>query len=685
MKDSTDPSPAETALALAQKRIAELEDQLKAKSESENEREQDDDVLSKANLMALLENTSDYIVISDAENSPRFFNHGYAAIMKELLGIDMKPGVRPNLQLQSAEQRAFWEDCHRRIRAGEQFRAEFPLERPNHEPRYFEISCNPLIVDGKVIGSSEVTREVTAKKKQERMLRDSERYNRMLVQRLPIGILLYRMDGKKVDANAAYANIIGRTIEETLELEYEELTPKAYAKEELEKLRALEETGFHGPYEKHYLHKDGHWVPVRLNSLLLEQNGVRYIWSTVEDISERKKAEKRARDLEAELRLHQRLEAVGILVDGIAHEFNNILAPILGYASMLRDAKSSPKLHEKGILRIERAAQRGRDLVSRLLTFSRQGTSALSNLDFSNLVEEALQLMRATLPATIDIQYKNDAAEKSACIVRGNETDLHQVLVNLLTNSAQATPKHGGTIHVELCLGHAPMKVESKHPALAGKPLVILRVKDHGHGMDKATVEHAFEPFFTTKAIGEGTGLGLSIVHGIVSGSAGAIEISSDLEQGSTVTIYLPQISGELPTSDVVPPPELATHHERVLLVDDEIDVARMAQAVLEVSGYRVTVETGSQAALQRLRRGSDRFDLVITDQTMPDMTGIELAEGLRSLGSSTPVLLISGYGDRVSAEKKTTLGITAMLQKPFTATELLQATGRSLGKPSVE
>jgi signal transduction histidine kinase len=373
--------------------------------------------------------------------------------------------------------------------------------------------------------------------------------------------------------------------------------------------------------------------------------------------------------LEVQLRQAQKMEAIGTLAGGIAHDFNNILTAILGYTELALDDIRQDSAVWRYLQEVHKAGQRAKTLVQQILTFSRRTEQARKPVPLALLVEEALALLRPSLPSTIEIRQRlTDAGT-----VLADATQIHQVLLNLCSNAAYAMRETGGVLEIGLELAQVDDRVRTQHPELLAGSYICLTVTDTGHGIQPEIAERIFEPFFTTKAPGEGTGMGLALVHGIVASHGGAVTVASSVGQGTTVTVYLPHIDvsadGKTAHQETLP-----TGAERVLFVDDEVVLTDLGQAMLMRLGYDVVVCTSSLEALEVFRLAPQRFDLVITDQTMPQMTGARLAQELRRLRPDIPIILCTGFSQDIDAERTRELGIDMVLMKPFTAQNLAQS-----------
>ena len=396
------------------------------------------------------------------------------------------------------------------------------------------------------------------------------------------------------------------------------------------------------------------------------------------DISERKQMAEEQRRLKAQLRHAQKMETIGTLAGGIAHDFNNMLTPIVGYTEM---AKMSAGKDDRVSLYLEnvlKASYRARDLVKRILTFSRRAEQDRRRIEIASLVEEAIKLLQSVLPSTVEVRKRVD----SECgVVMADPTQIHQVLMNLFANAGQAMRETGGVLEVNLRRVSAEARMDLKYPGLKEGPCAMLTVSDTGVGMDQDTVERIFEPFFTTKGPDEGTGLGLSVVHGIITSHEGAITVESRPGKGSTFTVCFPLLAGEAveeASLEEAPP----RGQERILLVDDEKMIARMLDELLSQRGFKVTSFSDSREALETFRESPRSFDLVITDQIMPGLTGAQLSTEVLKVRPDTPIILISGFSDQQVVTESMQAGIREYLMKPIEAGELCRAIRRAIDRP---
>ncbi len=416
--------------------------------------------------------------------------------------------------------------------------------------------------------------------------------------------------------------------------------------------------------------RDGGEVPVEIGLNPVRTGSGVVVIATIVDITARREAERLGREAEERQRQAHKLESLGTLAGGIAHDFNNLLLAITGYAELAGRASADRPAVHADLEQVLRAADRGRLLVQRILAFSRQREMARVPVRLTKVVEEGLALLRASLPSTIGIRSTLD--ERTPTVL-ADETQVQQVLLNLATNAAHAM-KDGGTIAVDVAPADVNEALAGLHDGLSPGRYAHLVVSDHGAGMPPEVRERIFEPFFTTKPAGEGTGLGLSVILGIVRSFGGAVAIETEPGRGTRADVWLPAHhkpveTGERPADDGRP------HEARhVLFVEDEEVLARLELRQLRSLGYRVTVHTSSLEALEDFRRRPHEFDLLVTDNTMPRMTGLELANEVTAVRPDLPVLMVSGYAENADGGTLKSHGVRATLRKPHTRQELGEA-----------
>jgi len=368
--------------------------------------------------------------------------------------------------------------------------------------------------------------------------------------------------------------------------------------------------------------------------------------------------------LEKQLRQVQKMEAIGALAGGIAHDFNNILAPILGYAELALRKISKDDPFRNNFELIFNSARRATELVKQILTFSRQTEQERRTVQAVPIVKEVLKLLRASLPSTIEIRRKITPEAASSKIL-ADPTQIHQIVMNLCANAGYAMRKKGGVLDVSMAVVNLDAGFISQYPSLKPGPHVRLSISDTGIGMDEKTRQRIFEPYFTTKPQGDGTGMGLAVVYGIVKNHGGAISVYSEPGTGSIFHVFFPAIKAKAPPN-VNLPPTIPTGTERILFVDDEQSMVRMGQEMLNQLGYTVSVRYSSIDALEAFRAKPDQFDLIITDQTMPNMTGTDLAGEILKIRSDIPIILCTGFSELIDEKEAKSMGFGGFLMKPI-------------------
>lgn len=405
-------------------------------------------------------------------------------------------------------------------------------------------------------------------------------------------------------------------------------------------------------------HKDGREIPVEIGLSPIDTPEGVFILGTIVDVRER-------RELEDRLRQTHKLEAIGNLASGIAHDFNNILLGVMGYTELAREgSRGLPKV-VADLNTVLDTARRGRDLVNRILYFARKSEPSRSPTNLEAQVGEAIQLLRASLPPNIEVRTGFDPTTP---LVVADSNELHQIAMNLATNAAYAMKERGGVLDVWVGPVSLDEAFVAKHSGTHAGLYVRLQVSDTGVGITKEHLARIFEPFYTTKPAGEGTGLGLSVIANIVRSLGGAIDVKSQVGQGTRFDVYLPVAPAQ-------PPPEASPHGDphakRILLVEDEPALAQLAQRVLASQGFNVTVYTSSLQALEHFRTSPGQFDLLVTDNTMPHMTGLQLVEKALACRRDLPVIMVSGIGDTMSMDELRARGVQMVLPKPYQLDDL--------------
>ena len=508
-----------------------------------------------------------------------------------------------------------------------------------------------------------------------RELQENEERFRSTFEQAAVGIAHVSPDGRWLRVNTRLCDILGYTREELLKKKFIDIT---YAKDlELDSRSISRVLNGEIPtysIEKRYIRKDGSiiWINQTVSIVFRAADDPAYFISVIEDISERKKTEEESARLQNQLNQAQKMEAIGLLAGGIAHDFNNILAAIIGYAEMARD-EALPE--ENGNLsQVLISANRAKELVRQILSFSRQSPENRHSVKVQPLVREVVKMLRASIPSTIRITENID----SRCgAIMADPTQISQITMNLCSNAFQAMEKTGGLLSVSLTPLAISLQQIPEAGDLAPGEYIELAVGDTGSGIRPDIADRIFDPYFTTKKIGEGTGLGLSITQGIVKSFDGAIRVESVMGQGTTFRVYFPCIREEVQEADLNQ--EVPCGKGRILFVDDETVLVQMGKVMLERLGYTVTSCTSSTEALAVFTASPHRFDLVITDQTMPGMTGMVLARRLLDTRPDLPVILCTGYSTQVNEQSAKAVGIREFVLKPFSKTLISQLVKRVL------
>ncbi|MBU2515469.1 response regulator [bacterium] len=380
-----------------------------------------------------------------------------------------------------------------------------------------------------------------------------------------------------------------------------------------------------------------------------------------EKIIEQQKAEEKRVQLETQLKHSQKLEAIGTLAGGIAHDFNNLLFAILGYISMAKEDLPENSLIRDDLEEATKAAKRAKDLIQQILTFSRQQEGEKQPIQISPLIKEALKMIKAFLPASIEIRQN---LENQSNVILADPSQIHQIIMNLCTNSGYAMRSSGGLLEIGLTEVAVDAGFASSHAIMEGDYLK-LTVSDTGHGIEEENLDRIFDPFFSTKPVGEGTGMGLAVVHGIVRNHQGTIAVSSEKGKKTTFDLYFPIVKGEIEICKKETE-SMPKGNEHILVVDDEISLVKLEKRILEKCGYKVTTAISSPDVLELFRDHPEAFDLVISDQAMPKLVGSDLAKELLKIRPDIKIILVTGYHSDEFISKTKELGIKGCVMKPI-------------------
>ncbi len=513
---------------------------------------------------------------------------------------------------------------------------------------------------GEIIGSVETLQDTTDRKMAEQALKESEEKYRLLVEFASDAIFVAQGESIKFP-NPKALDLIGYSAEELEKLTFVDLIHPEDRNRVLERYkRRLSGEELPTTYSFRVMHKTGKHLTVQINATQIIWEGRPATLNFLRDITAQKISED-------QLRQSQKLEAIGTLAGGIAHDFNNILAGIFGYTQLLqiklqKDSKMLVYLDS-----IFEAGNRAKELVKQILTFSRQSLNELRPIEIQLVTNEALKLIKSSIPSTISIRQR---IQKDCGLVLADPTQIHQIIMNLCTNAYHVMEETGGELNVnlrEIELAAEDLKGRTINPGKYAQ----LTVADTGSGIDRSVIDRIFDPYFTTKAEGKGTGLGLAVIHGIVTSHEGHIFVDSEPGKGTKFHIYLPVIKTAQETPYAVANIPIQKGNEHILLVDDQKDIVEIEQQLLEVLGYQVTAKTSSIEALDTFHTNPDSFDLVITDMTMPNMTGDKLSGELIKIRSDIPVILCTGFSEKISEKKAISLGIKGFAMKPLVLGDL--------------
>ena len=490
----------------------------------------------------------------------------------------------------------------------------------------------------------------------------------------------YTIPTEKIRLSGATPQITGLSIETLEAMDREACLQLIHADDRKELLhRIARAVSTLGEFQMQYRirHASGEYRHVEDLGIVVpgESGAPQSIFGTVKDVTDRIRAEQEERMMEQEMQHSKRLESLGVLAGGIAHDFNNILAAIIGLTDLSIQELDGPPDVLEDLEESLRAAHRAKDLVKQILAFSRQTGEEHIPVYLHAVVHEALGLSRASIPASINI---TDSVDTETGMVLANPTQMHQVVMNYCTNGVQAMSERGGTLEVRLEDVEITRRFAAAHPKLHPGPYLKLTVADKGRGIDPVHMRRIFDPFFTTKGPGEGTGMGLAMVYGIVADHGGAVFVESVLGQGTEFHTYLPRIAAT-PGEKVALEDSPALGRESILVVDDERAIRRFCQRSLTPLGYRVHCTGEPQVALADFKKDPAAFDLVITDQHMPGMTGDTLARRLRKVRADIPIILFTGFSSEISEKTARDAGIDEIVSKPVLTSQLTTAIRRVL------
>jgi PAS domain S-box-containing protein len=540
------------------------------------------------------------------------------------------------------------------------------FEAKRRPPAPLKLRQQPLksrrIVQELLENRGQYTRE---KRKAQQALRESELRFQTVLDTTPEPILVSEIDGTITYLNPAFSRVFGWTID-AFRADYPTNFVPADMQNDHQSLIARVASGqsVENQRSRRFDHS-GNAIPVSISAARIatkegQTSGYVLIF----------RDRRRQKTLEDQLRQAQKMEAIGTLAGGIAHDFNNILYPIVGYTEMAMDELAENQPVREYLEEVLKSASRAAALIQHILTFSRLNEQKRRLLKVQTTINEALDLLRASLPSTIEIERKVDTA---CSPILSDPAQIHQVVINLCTNAYHAMQASGGKLTVSL--KEVEFKADDNLPDHKMSPGIYLlfSVADTGQGMDQDTLDRIFDPYFTTRDMSEGTGMGLSVVHGIIRNHDGHIVVASNPGIGSRFDIYLPLLDSADDYSRTKPSIDLPQGQERVLLVDDEKQIAQMIEKMLQKLGYQVSAFTDSLKALEAFKANPATYDLVISDLTMPELTGDRLTIELLAIRADMPIILCTGFSELITADEAKALGIRQLIKKPVVMTQLAE------------
>ena len=512
--------------------------------------------------------------------------------------------------------------------------------------------------------------EVVERRMAEKELWESRERYKALTDNLHVGI--YRntagSKGQFLEANPAIVEMFGfQDKNEFLNINVSTLYQNPADREKFnEKMRT---SGFVRNEELRLQKKDGSPIICSISAVAVKdkQGKVKCYDGVINDITELKQ-------LEHQFHQAQKMEAIGTLAGGIAHDFNNILSAIMGYTELSRIAAPEGEL-KNNLNEIYNASTRAKDLVNHILAFSRQSGPERKPIQIGPIVKEAIKMLRASMPTTIEIQQDIDG---NTGTITADATQIHQVLMNLCTNAYQAMNDKGGVLKISLSNAYVNASQAALNSDMRPGEYLKLMISDTGHGMSDQVLKRIYEPYYTTKAKGTGTGLGLSVVHGIVRGFKGAITVKSRPNEGTTFEIFIPTVKKSVKSAPKIAE-ALQTGKEQILFVDDEQMIVDIGKQMLERLGYTVSTRTSGVEALELFKNQPEKFDLVITDLTMPNMTGEAFAKELLKIHSEIPIILCTGFSEQLTKEEALEIGIREFIMKPIAMSQMAKTVRKAL------
>jgi PAS domain S-box-containing protein len=554
------------------------------------------------------------------------------------------------------------------LKEGEPFDVENRLLTAKGNQIWTRVICMPQTKNGKVLRLQGTFQDITERKNAEQAIRESEASLRDAQRIANIGNWSLDLKTGAVEMSDQMLNLIGlKDRNEALNVSSHEkyYTPGSWQRFNKAAETAIK-TGESYEIEMEFSDKNTKFRhAIARGEAVYDKDGtIIGLKGTFQDITERKQNEKEKLRLEKQLQQSKKMESIGQLAGGIAHDFNNILYPILGFTQMSMDELPENHPVRENLQDVMDGAKRARDLVKRILLFSRQKEKKLQPVMIKSVIEESLKLLRSSIPANINLQSQfYDGEDFVFC----DETEIHEIVMNLCTNAYHSMDEKGDTIRIDLNKKQPPPEL-----MLFEDEYLCLSVSDNGPGIEQKHLQNIFEPYFTTKEVGKGSGLGLSVVHGIVKSYHGEITVESSLGKGTVFNIFLPVTDQSNISQKEKEPSNLIMGDEKILFVDDEKAIVKLVTRILEKAGFSVTGAVESSEALALFKKNPEKYDLLITDMTMPGMVGTELAQKIFEISPDIPVLMCSGYSEKLDKSKIEISNIKGYLDKPILADKLI-------------
>lgn len=546
---------------------------------------------------------------------------------------------------------------------------EYRIVRPDGVQRWILARAFPIVSEkGDIHRIAGIAADITERKNADLKIKDISRLLTKVIEGTTDAIFIKDLEGRYILVNSATCMVFGRPRDEVIGKTDRDLFPEASVRSISAMDSKVISSGKPHIIEEKLQTSEGNTAWLTNKSPYLDDKGnIIGIIGISRNISQIKMIEQEKEQLKTRLFQAQKMESIGTLAGGIAHDFNNILSPLIGYAEMLQEDLPRNSPEQRNISKILQAALRARDLVKQILAFSQKSTHELKPVRLQPIFKEVLKLLKSSIPSTIDVKTDIDPG---CGMVVADTTQIHQILMNLATNAYHAMQESGGQL--KMTLKQIEIKARSSDfPELLPGKYALINVSDTGTGIKKEIMDKIFDPYFTTKETGKGTGLGLSVVQGIVKSHQGDIRISSVPGQGTQVSVLFPILKEQAGTISTILSGPVEGGTERILLVDDEEMVARMETTLLERMGYQVMFRTGSNEALELFKADPDSFDLIISDMTMPNMTGVQFANEVKAIRTDIPVIICTGFSDQINESNCKELGIQGYIMKPVIKQEI--------------